>query len=159
VAGNEPAASAFGTGRFTIRVAGSRNAAARNALAGTAISIPDEPESFCLVPAAHFEPLGRVAPGDRDMGYNFPSHITDSYFYFVYPFLVDVPGYRIRVHGVSAEERERNLEMLRFASSEAVARSHGADRRTFLRGAGLAAAAGARCPARAGQCARRDRVI
>jgi hypothetical protein len=215
VAGNEPAASAFGTGGFTIRVAGSRNAAARNALAGTAISIPEEPESFCLVPAAHFERLGRVAPGDRDirpyllatapderglgyalleladrvehaadplaaltlaraiaeqpandirsvarlftselhdlpwyrdeefwrrylsmlathrfnrfsltlgMGYNFPSHITDSYFYFAYPFLVDVPGYRIRAHGVSAEERERNLGMLRFASSEAVAR-------------------------------------
>jgi hypothetical protein len=56
------------------------------------------------------------------LGYNFPWHVTDAYFYFAYPFLVDVPGFRVRVSGVDDEERQRNLEMLRFASSEAAAR-------------------------------------
>ncbi|MGZ8612458.1 MAG: hypothetical protein ACXWX0_09340, partial [Actinomycetota bacterium] len=56
------------------------------------------------------------------LGYNFPWHVTDAYFFFAYPFLVDVPGYRVRVPQLPDEERERNLAMLRFASEEAVAR-------------------------------------
>jgi hypothetical protein len=56
------------------------------------------------------------------LGYNFPWHVTDGYLYFAYPFLVDVPGHAVRVRGLPDEERERNLEMLRFASEEAVAR-------------------------------------
>ncbi|HEV8563649.1 MAG TPA: hypothetical protein VGR41_01910 [Actinomycetota bacterium] len=56
------------------------------------------------------------------LGYNFPWHVTDGYLYFAYPFLVDVPGYRVRVPQLPDEERDRNLEMLRFVSEEAVAR-------------------------------------
>jgi hypothetical protein len=56
------------------------------------------------------------------LGYNFPWHITDSYLYFAYPFLVDVPGYGVRIPQLPIEERERNLEMLRFISGEAVGR-------------------------------------
>lgn len=56
------------------------------------------------------------------LGYNFPWHITDSYLYFAYPFLVDVPGSGVRAAQLPDEERERNLAMLRFISDEAVAR-------------------------------------
>jgi hypothetical protein len=56
------------------------------------------------------------------LGYNFPWHVTDGYLYFAYPFLVDVPGYRVRVPQLPNEERERNLQMLRFVSEEAVSR-------------------------------------
>jgi hypothetical protein len=56
------------------------------------------------------------------LGYNFPWHVTDGYFYFAYPSLVDVAGYGVRVSRIRAEERVRNLQMLRFASSEAAAR-------------------------------------
>lgn len=56
------------------------------------------------------------------LGYNFPWHVTDAYLFFAYPFLVDVPGYRVRVPQLPDEERDRNLEMLRFASEQAVAR-------------------------------------
>jgi hypothetical protein len=55
------------------------------------------------------------------LGYNFPWRITDAYMYFAYPFLVDVPGYFVRVPQLPDEERERNLETLRFISEEAVA--------------------------------------
>ncbi len=56
------------------------------------------------------------------LGYDFPSGILDAYFYFAYPFLVEVPGYDVRVTGLPNAERERNLEMLRFISAEAEAR-------------------------------------
>lgn len=56
------------------------------------------------------------------LGYDFTSGIRDAYFHFAYPFLVKVPGYEVRVTGVSEEERERNLEMLRFIGDETVAR-------------------------------------
>lgn len=56
------------------------------------------------------------------LGYNFPWNVTDGYLYFAYPFLVDVPGHGVRVPQLPDEERERNLQMLRFASEEAVAR-------------------------------------
>jgi hypothetical protein len=56
------------------------------------------------------------------LGYNFPRHVTDVYFYFAYPFLVTVPGYDVRARGLPDEERERNLAMLRFISDEAAAR-------------------------------------
>lgn len=54
------------------------------------------------------------------MQYNY-SHDPDSidnYFCFAYPFFLDVPGYDVRAGGVSEEERDRNLEMLRFISDE-----------------------------------------
>jgi hypothetical protein len=53
------------------------------------------------------------------LGYNFPWHVTDGYLYFAYPFLVDVAG--VRVRELPDEERDRNLQMLRFASEEAAA--------------------------------------
>ena len=56
------------------------------------------------------------------LGYNFPRNVPDAYFYFAYPFLVAVPGYAVRVPGVTDEERARNLETLRFIGAETVRR-------------------------------------
>jgi hypothetical protein len=56
------------------------------------------------------------------MGVNFLRNITDAYLLFPYPFLVRVPGYDVRAVGLADEERERNLQMLRFISDEAAAR-------------------------------------
>ncbi|MEK7676394.1 MAG: twin-arginine translocation signal domain-containing protein [Verrucomicrobiota bacterium] len=56
------------------------------------------------------------------LGYNAPRRVRDSYFYFAYPFLVTVPGYEVTARGLSNEERERNLAMLRWISKEATAR-------------------------------------
>ncbi len=56
------------------------------------------------------------------MGYNYPYHnpwITDVYFYFPYPYLLQLPGFDIDVKEVSAEERDANLEMLKFIGREA----------------------------------------
>ncbi|WP_213981029.1 hypothetical protein [Sphingomonas sp. dw_22] len=56
-------------------------------------------------------------------GYDFPKNITDDYFQFPYVFLFDVPGYDVRLNPpLPAGEREKNLETLRFISSEAAAR-------------------------------------
>lgn len=56
------------------------------------------------------------------IGWDFAREITDDYFHFAYPFLVDVPGYNVRVVPLSAQERDRNLETLRFISDETAAR-------------------------------------
>ena len=59
------------------------------------------------------------------MGYNYPYHnpwITDVYFYFPYPFLLQLPGYDIKVKELSDEERDANLEMLKFIGREAARR-------------------------------------
>jgi hypothetical protein len=56
------------------------------------------------------------------LGYNFPHRVSDVYLHFAYPFLVSVAGYNVRVPQLSDAEREKNLEMLRFISGEAVAR-------------------------------------
>ena len=56
------------------------------------------------------------------LGYDKPDGIRDSYLYFAYPFLVSVPGYDVRAVGLADEERERNLQMLRWISDEAAAR-------------------------------------
>ncbi|HEU5318265.1 MAG TPA: hypothetical protein VFX49_19285, partial [Chloroflexota bacterium] len=52
------------------------------------------------------------------LGHNFPRGVTDDYLHFPYPFLIDVPGYDVRARGVSAGERDRNLETLRFIGQE-----------------------------------------
>jgi hypothetical protein len=64
------------------------------------------------------------------LGYDFPRGVTGDYFHFVYPYLVDVPGYDVRVVRLTneageqnlapftAEEREKNLQMLRFIAAE-----------------------------------------
>jgi hypothetical protein len=56
------------------------------------------------------------------IGYDFIRNVTDAYFLFTYPFLVDVPGYGVRVPQLSNVERERNLEMLRYIGKQTVMR-------------------------------------
>jgi hypothetical protein len=56
------------------------------------------------------------------LGYNAPRHVTDAYFYFAYPFLLDVPGYKVRAVGLPDKERDRNLETLRYIGEQTVAR-------------------------------------
>jgi hypothetical protein len=56
------------------------------------------------------------------LGYDAPSGLRDTYFYFAYPFLLSVPGYDVRATNLPDAERDRNLEMLRFISDEAAAR-------------------------------------
>lgn len=56
-------------------------------------------------------------------GYDFPKNITDDYFQLPYPFLFDVAGHDVRLDPpLPAAERARNLEMLKFISSETAAR-------------------------------------
>jgi hypothetical protein len=64
------------------------------------------------------------------LGYDFPRGVTGDYFHFPYPYLVDVPGYDVHVVRLTneageqnlppftAEEREKNLETLRFIAAE-----------------------------------------
>jgi hypothetical protein len=59
------------------------------------------------------------------IGHDFLTHVKDAYFLFVYPFLVSPPGYNVRAASLPDDERDRNLEMLQFISSQAVA--HGID--------------------------------
>ncbi|MCX6628795.1 MAG: hypothetical protein NTW28_14335 [Candidatus Solibacter sp.] len=56
------------------------------------------------------------------IGYDFLRNVTDGYFLFAYPFLLDVPGYKVRVPQLPNSERDRNLEMLKFISEQTVAR-------------------------------------
>ena len=49
------------------------------------------------------------------LGYDFPRGVTDSYFFFAYPFLLDVPGFKVRAAGLPDAERDRNLETLRLS--------------------------------------------
>lgn len=59
------------------------------------------------------------------IGFDTLQYVTDSYFLFLYPFLLDVPGYKVRAVNLPDGERDRNLDMLRYISQEAVA--HGID--------------------------------
>ncbi len=54
--------------------------------------------------------------------YDYPQEVSDVYFYFAYPFLVKVPGYDVAASGLPDDERERNLETLRFIAQETVRR-------------------------------------
>jgi hypothetical protein len=68
------------------------------------------------------------------LGYDFPRGVTGDYFHFPYPYLVEVPGYDVRVVRLAneageqnlppftAEEREKNLQTLRFIGAETKAR-------------------------------------
>ncbi len=56
------------------------------------------------------------------LGYDSPSGLRDTYYYFTYPFLLDVPGYQVRATNLPDAERDANLAMLRWISDEAVAR-------------------------------------
>ena len=55
------------------------------------------------------------------LGYNFPRDVHDGYFYFPYPFLLAVPGYKVHVPGLSDAERDGNMESLEFISRETAA--------------------------------------
>jgi hypothetical protein len=65
------------------------------------------------------------------IGCDFIRHVTDAYFLFTYPFLVDVPGYQVRVPQLSTSERDQNLEMLKFISEQAVAPGDGVSHRSL----------------------------
>lgn len=69
--------------------------------------------------------------------YDFPRGVTGDYFHFVYPYLIEVPGYpNVRVHQLMAsdgtklpapvplsrEEQSKNFDMLRFIATETGAR-------------------------------------
>ena len=54
------------------------------------------------------------------VGYDFLDNVSDAYFLFAYPFLLTVPGYNVRAVNLPDEERDSNLEMLQFISSQAV---------------------------------------
>jgi hypothetical protein len=54
------------------------------------------------------------------IGYDFLTNVTDAYFLFAYPFLLQVPGHRVRVPQLADAERDRNLEMLQFIARQAV---------------------------------------
>ena len=68
------------------------------------------------------------------LAYDFPRGVTGDYFHFPYPYLVEVPGYNVRVVRVAShegpqepvplsdEERDRNLQMLRFIAAETALR-------------------------------------
>ena len=56
------------------------------------------------------------------IGYDFTREVRDSYFHFPYPFLVKVPGYDVKVPGVSDAERQKNLDTLRFIGEETALR-------------------------------------
>ena len=55
-------------------------------------------------------------------GYDFPRGVVGDYLHFPYPYLLDVPGYKVRAVPLQDGERERNLEALRFIIEQATAR-------------------------------------
>lgn len=57
------------------------------------------------------------------VGYNFPRNVTGDYFHFPYPYLFDVPGYKVRAVPLPDSERDRNLETLKFITDETKAHS------------------------------------
>lgn len=56
------------------------------------------------------------------LGYDDLRQVADSYFLFLYPFLLSVPGYNVRATNLPDAERDRNLDTLRFISEQTVAR-------------------------------------
>jgi hypothetical protein len=52
------------------------------------------------------------------IGYDFLRGVTDAYLLFAYPFLLSVPGYKVRAVNLPDAERDRNFEMLRFISEQ-----------------------------------------
>lgn len=56
------------------------------------------------------------------LGYDFPIHVVGDYLHFPYPYLLDVPGYRVRAVPLDDAERDRNLEAFRFIAEETARR-------------------------------------
>ncbi|TVY11023.1 hypothetical protein [Paenibacillus cremeus] len=75
-------------------------------------------ESYLTELATHrFNRLHLTLGISYDYGHD--PNVRDNYFGFAYPYFVSVPGHDVRVLALEEGEQERNLEMLRFASSEA----------------------------------------
>jgi hypothetical protein len=55
------------------------------------------------------------------LGYDTLQQVTDSHLLFLYPFVLNVPGYAVRATNVPADVRDRNLETLRFISEQTAA--------------------------------------
>ena len=55
------------------------------------------------------------------LGFDFLRSVEDAYFLFAYPFMLDVPGYKVRASNLPDSERDRNLEMLRYISEQTTA--------------------------------------
>ncbi|TVX97559.1 hypothetical protein [Paenibacillus cremeus] len=51
--------------------------------------------------------------------YGHDPNVHDNYFNFTYPYLLQVPGYKVKVTELSEEERQRNYDTLRYISEEA----------------------------------------
>jgi hypothetical protein len=56
------------------------------------------------------------------IGYDFIRQVTDAYFLFSYPFLVQVSGYDVRVTNLPDAERDANLAMMKYIAKETVSR-------------------------------------
>jgi hypothetical protein len=56
------------------------------------------------------------------LGYDFLRNVEDAYFLFAYPFLLEVPGYRVRATNLPDAERDRNLDTLKFIARQTVTR-------------------------------------
>ena len=55
------------------------------------------------------------------LGYDQLKNVADSYFLFLYPFLLAVSGYDVRATNLPDAERDANLAMLRFIGEQTVA--------------------------------------
>jgi hypothetical protein len=75
------------------------------------------PRYFAMLAAERFNRFD-LAFG---LGYDMLKDVADSYFLFLYPFVLSVPGYDVRATGVSDAERDHNLAALRYISEQAVA--------------------------------------
>jgi hypothetical protein len=76
------------------------------------------PEYLSMLAANRFNRL-HLAFG---LGYDTLNNVADSYLLFLYPFVVDVPGYGVRMSNISDDARAKNLEMLKYIGEETVAR-------------------------------------
>src|SRR4051812_22588910 len=58
------------------------------------------------------------------LGYDFPRGVTGDYFHFLYPYLVEVPGYEhVNIEpALQPGERQRNLETLQFIAAQTARR-------------------------------------
>jgi len=56
------------------------------------------------------------------IGYDFLREVTDAYFLFTYPFLLNVPGYKVRVPQLPDAERDSNLAMLQYIGEQCTQR-------------------------------------
>jgi hypothetical protein len=59
--------------------------------------------------------------------YDFSTNVSDTYTFFMYPFFVDVPGYKVRAiakngQPLPADEMKKNLDTLKYISDQAALR-------------------------------------